>query len=184
MSSRQISIIIPTLNESALLPQSLSQLQRLRARGHEVIVVDGGSHDDTGAIARPLVDSLIAAPRGRARQMNQGASVARGEVLVFLHADTWFPERGDEAILNALDGKLSGWGRFDVELSQSRWLLRIVAFAMNLRSRWTGIATGDQGIFLSKSLFEQVGGFADIPMMEDVDLSRSLKRIRHAHLPA
>ena len=125
----------------------------------------------------PMVDQVLDAPLGRARQMNTGASAATGDVLVFLHADTWLPEESDDKILTALTGTTTGWGRFDVELSRSRWSLRVVAFAMNLRSRLTGIATGDQCIFVTRSLFERVGGFPDIPLMEDVAMCRALKRL-------
>ena len=177
MSSRRLSIIIPALNESAVLPRTLQRLQSLRARGHEVILVDGRSDDSTGKIAQPLVDRVLDTRCGRAHQMNQGASKAVGEVFVFLHADTWLPDSCDTIIFDALGDKPIGWGRFDVELSQSGWLLRTVAFAMNVRSRLTGIATGDQAIFVHRSLFARVGGFAEIPLMEDVALSRCLKRI-------
>ena len=139
--------------------------------------MDGGSDDGTSAIAEPLVDQVIDARCGRAHQMNQGASRAAGEVFVFLHADTWLPDACDQIIFDALEDKPLGWGRFDVELTHSRWLLRMVAFAMNLRSRLTGIATGDQSIFVERSLFDRVGGFPEIPLMEDVAMSRCLKRI-------
>ena len=139
--------------------------------------MDGGSDDGTGTIAEPLVDQVIDARCGRAHQMNQGASKATGEVILFLHADTWLPEACDRIIADALRGQPEGWGRFDVELTRSRWLLRIVAFAINLRSRLSGIATGDQAIFVDRSLFARVGGFPEIPLMEDVAMSRSLKRI-------
>ena len=177
MAPRRLSIIIPALDESTVLPRTLQPLQSLRACGHEVILIDGGSSDDTCAIAAPLVDQVLDAPRGRARQMNKGALAATGDVLVFLHADTCLPGECDGKILGALKGRSTGWGRFDVELSRSSWSLRVVAFAMNLRSRLSGIATGDQCIFVTRSLFERVGGFPDIPLMEDVAMSRALKRL-------
>ena len=177
MSFPQLSIIIPALNEAPILIPFLSRLQALRAHGHEVILVDGGSHDETADIAKELVDRVVKAPRGRARQMNCGAGVANGEVLVFLHADTWLPAHADRTLARALQGEWLGWGRFDVELTPQRWLLPLVAFAMNVRSRLTGIATGDQAIFLHRSLFERVGGFPDIPLMEDVAMSARLKRV-------
>ena len=177
MSSRRLSIIIPALNESAVLPATLERLQDLRGRGHEVIVVDGESDDDTRVISRPLVDRIVESPRGRARQMNHGAAVASGQVFVFLHADTWLAPDCDKKILNVMQNDERVWGRFDVELSNAGWPLRLVAFAMNWRSRLTGIATGDQSIFVESALFDEVGGFPDIPLMEDVAMSRALKQI-------
>ena len=177
MSACPLSIIIPALNEAAILTHTLMRLQDMRERGHEVILVDGGSDDETASMSLALVDQVIDSPRGRARQMNRGASVARGEVLVFLHADTWLPRGADRIMLRALADKELAWGRFDVELSRERWLLPMVAYSMNLRSRLTGIATGDQAMFVHRSLYEQVGGFPDIPLMEDVAMSRCLKRV-------
>ncbi|MGH8503194.1 MAG: TIGR04283 family arsenosugar biosynthesis glycosyltransferase [Gammaproteobacteria bacterium] len=171
-----LSIIIPTLNEAAGIAQTLQSLQALRTWGHEVIVVDGGSQDGTLKVCRPLVDRLIRAPRGRARQMNAGAAVARGSVFVFLHADTLLPRSTDRAIRAALH-KGRCWGRFDVRLSGRQWLLRVVEHAMNLRSCVTGICTGDQAIFVRRRAFEQVGGYENIALMEDIALSRALRRL-------
>jgi rSAM/selenodomain-associated transferase 2 len=173
----QLSIIIPALNEAACIRQSLWQLQALRAQGHEVILVDGGSGDTTVALARPLVDQLLTAPAGRAVQMNLGAQAARGPVLWFLHADTRVPEGAARSLIEAVQ-QAGCWGRFDVQLSGDRLLLRLVATMMNWRSRYTGVATGDQGIFVSRELFDAVGGFAELPLMEDIDLSRRLKSLR------
>lgn len=173
----RISIVIPTLNEGATLEQTLEPLQSLRRRGHEVIVVDGGSADHTGAVASPYADRVLVVERGRALQMNRGAQAADGDILWFLHADTRIPAVAEQEILRAVGG--SGpfrWGRFDVRLSGGHWLLRIIERCMNLRSRLSGIATGDQGIFLRRELFEAMGGYAEIPLMEDIDLSRRLKR--------
>lgn len=173
--SVQLSIIVPALNEAACIRQLLRQLQALRAQGHEVIVVDGGSCDATVALAQPLVDQLLPAPAGRALQMNIGAQAARGRVLWFVHADTRVPEKAAPVIIESV-AHAAGWGRFDVRLSGDRLLLRLVERMMNWRSRFTGIATGDQGIFVTRELFERVGGFAALPLMEDIDLSRRLKR--------
>lgn len=172
----RISIIVPALNEAAQITPMLRSLQPLRTQGHEIIVVDGGSNDGTPALARPLCDQLLDAPRGRARQMNAGVGVAQGDVLWFLHADSVAPATACEALLAACAQPSCAWGRFDVRLSGSHPLLRMVERLMNLRSRWTGIATGDQGIFVRRGLLERVGGFPDIPLMEDVALSRLLKR--------
>ena len=171
-----ISIVIPALNEAAQIAATLAPLQTLRAQGHEILVVDGGSSDDTAQRALLLCDRILNAPRGRARQMNAGAQAARGDVLWFLHADTLASASAMDALLAALRRPQPAWGRFDVRLSGTHPLLRLVEGLMNLRSRWTGIATGDQGIFVRRHLFETVGGFPDIPLMEDIALSRRLKQ--------
>ena len=173
----RLSIIVPCLNEAAVIAGLLNQLQPLRRGGHEVIVVDGGSGDGTRAIVEPLADHLLCAPRGRARQMNAGAARAGGDILWFLHADSVLPSAADDAVLAALARSGRVWGRFDVRLSSSRPLLRLVATMMNLRSRLTGIASGDQGMFVRRAVFESVDGFPDLELMEDVALSRRLKRV-------
>jgi len=171
----KLSIIVPALNEAAGIERALGPLQPLRARRHEVIVVDGGSDDATRRLALPLADRVLRAPRGRALQMNAGAACAQGEGLVFLHADTQLPEAADRAVAAALGE--SPWGRFDVRIVGRSPLLGVVAWAMNLRSRLTGIATGDQAIFVRRTVFESLGGYAAIPLMEDVELSRRLRAI-------
>jgi len=171
----KLSIIVPALNEAAGIERALLPLQPLRARRHEVIVVDGGSDDATRRLALPLADRVLRAPRGRALQMNAGAACAQGEGLVFLHADTQLPEAADRAVAAALGE--SPWGRFDVRIVGRSPLLGVVAWAMNLRSRLTGIATGDQAIFVRRTVFESLGGYAAIPLMEDVELSRRLRAI-------
>jgi rSAM/selenodomain-associated transferase 2 len=172
-----LSIIIPTLDEEAGIAATLAALAPLRARGVEVIVVDGGSRDRTGAIAGPLCDRLIAGPRGRASQMNAGVGVAHGDVLLFLHADTRLPDDADRLVVEGLVRSARPWGRFDVRIAGSHPLFPIVAAMMNLRSRLTGIATGDQAIFVSADAFAAVGGYPDILLMEDIVLSRRLKRL-------
>jgi rSAM/selenodomain-associated transferase 2 len=171
----QLSIIIPALNEAGCIRDILRQLQALRAQGHEVILVDGGSCDETIALAQALVDQLLPAPAGRALQMNVGAKAASGQVFWFLHADTRVPDKAARLIIEALQ-QAGSWGRFDVRLSGDKLLLRLVERMMNWRSRFTGVASGDQGIFVTRELFERVGGFAELPLMEDIDLSRRLKR--------
>jgi rSAM/selenodomain-associated transferase 2 len=171
-----LSIIIPCLDEAEGIAATLAALAPLRARGVEVIVVDGGSRDDTVARATPLADLVIAAPRGRARQMNAGAMRARGEILLFLHADSLLPDAADLLIVDGLKRLRRGWGRFDVAIAGRHPLLRVVERLMNLRSRLTGIATGDQAIFVTRSLFTAAGDYPDIALMEDVALSKRLKR--------
>jgi len=180
-----LSIIIPVLNEAAAIGDALAALAPCRARGVEVVVVDGGSRDGTAAIAHPLADHLLSAPRGRGSQMNAGATVAKGEVLLFLHADTRLPPDAERLVLMGLQASKRAWGRFDVTIAGRSPLLRLVAGLMNLRSRLTGIATGDHAMFVTREAFAQAGGFPDIPLMEDIVLSRRLKRIgRPACLPA
>ena len=171
-----LSIIIPCLDEADGIGATLAALAPLRARGAEAIVVDGGSRDDTVARAAPLADAVITAPRGRARQMNAGARLALGEILLFLHADSLLPEAADLLIVDGLKRSRRGWGRFDVAIAGSHPLLRVVERLMNLRSRLTGIATGDQAIFVTRSLFTAAGDYPEIALMEDVALSRRLKR--------
>ncbi|MES2537445.1 MAG: TIGR04283 family arsenosugar biosynthesis glycosyltransferase [Pseudomonadota bacterium] len=173
MKSR-LSIIIPVLNEAAGIAGLLTQLTVLRERGAQIIVCDGGSSDGTTALAAPLADRVLDCTRGRAHQMNAGAQAADGEALLFLHADTTLPADADVLIEAALSDHL--WGRFDVDLAGAHRLLPVIATMMNLRSRVTGIATGDQAMFMRRETFRQVGGFAAMPLMEDIELSARLKR--------
>ena len=145
---------------------------------HEVVVVDGGSRDESLEVSRSFATLSCSTEAGRARQMNEGARRASGDILLFLHADTCVPEEGPEQIARAFARGEEVWGRFDVRLGGSHLLLRVVETAMNWRSRLTGIATGDQGIFVRRSIFEHLGGFPPIPLMEDIALSRMLRRIR------
>ena len=181
----KLSIIIPTLNEARQLRDTLKPLRALQTRGHEVIVVDGGSSDHTSVIAREFADQVVDGARGRAHQMNAGAAVASGDVLLFLHADTQLPDQADRLIAGALlDDKFS-WGRFDVSLSGEHFLLRVIESLMNFRSRISSIATGDQAIFVRRALFIQLGGYPEIPLMEDIALCKLLKRAaRPANLSA
>jgi len=174
---RQISIVMPVLNEAPGIEQALCALQALRASGHELIVVDGGSTDGSARLAASLADRVFNSERGRANQMNHGARAARGDVLLFLHVDTSLPERAPQLILEAMARTTRQWGRFDVHIDSTRWLLRIVGALMNLRSRLTGMCTGDQAIFVSRQLFLGVGGFPPIALMEDIALARELRRV-------
>ena len=172
----RITIIIPVLNEAAQLTASLTRLQPLRQQRCELLVVDGGSSDATATLAAPLADQVIVSPRGRAAQMNAGARQAHSEVLWFLHVDSAPPTDATVLIRAALAQPDRHWGRFDVRLSGHHPLLRVVETLMNLRSRLTGIATGDQGIFVRREVFERVGGYPALALMEDIALSRLLKR--------
>jgi len=167
----KLSIVIPALDEAAIIRRSLEALLPLRVRGHEVIVVDGGSGDGTPEIARLLCDRVVAAPGGRAAQMNAGARLATGGALVFLHADTTLPLDAPEQIVFSL--KNHSWGRFDVSIEGRHPFLKVIAWSMNLRSRLTGIATGDQAIFVRREAF---GGFPEIALMEDVAFCKAMKR--------
>ncbi len=180
-----LSIIVPMLNEAAALPGLLAQLARWRTCGCEVVVVDGGSTDGSAAMARAAGFTVVDAERGRARQMNAGATAAGGAVLLFLHADTQLPADADVAVGAALGDDRCDWGRFDVRITGRSPMLRVVATLMNLRSRLTGIATGDQAMFVRREAFDAVGGFPLQPLMEDIELSRRLlRRARPACLRA
>lgn len=172
----KISAIVPALNEAGRIAATLDDLAPLRAAGHEIILVDGGSRDGTPDQAAGRVDLLLRSPPGRATQMNRGAAAAAGDLLWFVHADTRIPPAALESLYEAA---ASGrpWGRFDVRLSGGHPLLRVVERMMNLRSRLTGIATGDQGIFVSAAAFRRIGGFPDQPLMEDIALSTRLRAL-------
>ena len=172
-----LSIIVPTLDESAGIAEALAALQPLRQRGAEVIVADGGSRDATAELARPLADRVLVAPRGRGSQMNAGAAAAGGDVFVFLHADSRLPPDADGLLRYGLAGAGRVWGRFDVVIDGRHLLLPVVAGMMNWRSQVTGIATGDQAMFVTREAFAAAGGFPDIALMEDIALSKTLKRI-------
>jgi rSAM/selenodomain-associated transferase 2 len=172
----RLSIIVPVLDEAPGIVAYLEALTPLRARGVEVVVVDGGSVDATVLLAAPLADHVIAAPRGRAAQMNAGARAATGTTLLFLHADTRLPPDADRLLLDGLANTGRLWGRFDVTIEGGSPMLSIIAAFMNARSRFTGIATGDQAIFARREAFERVGGFPDIALMEDIAFSTAMKR--------
>lgn len=171
----KLSIVVPVLDEAERIRKALAPLQPLRAAGHELLVVDGGSRDGTFEAAHPLADRVLPSPRGRAVQMNVGASVATGDVLLFLHADCRLPPSADVAIAGAL-ARGRAWGRFDVTLDGDSHALPMVAWFMNARSAATGICTGDQAMFVEHAMFDAIGGFPALPLMEDVALARTLKR--------
>lgn len=167
------SIVVPLLNEAASLPQLIEQLQRL-SKQCQVIPVDGGSDDGTFEMLKELFPQTIRTTVGRATQMNAGAALAQGEYLLFLHADTILPE-------SFVDQIKDDWGRFDVRFDNDSVVMRVVAFFMNQRSRYTKVATGDQAIFIKKSVFQKIEGFAEIPLMEDVEITKRLRQTFTCH---
>lgn len=173
---KRISIVLPVLDEAAGVVAALQALAPLRAQGHEVIVVDGGSRDGTPALAAPWADRVVSSERGRARQMNAGAALAGGDVLLFLHADTLLPAGAAPSLCAAVQAG-APWGRFDVRIAGTSAWFPVIAALMNWRSRLSGIATGDQGIFVQTALFRRLGGYAEQPLMEDVELSRRLRGV-------
>ena len=171
----KFSIIIPTLNEEKTIQSCLSALQPLRNEC-EIIIVDGDSIDNTRILAAPLADKVITSAKGRAKQMNNGARHATGDVLIFLHADTCLPENALQLIQQKISSA-SQWGRFDIQLSGNHFMLKVIAQMMNWRSRLTGIATGDQVIFVTRLAFEKAGQYPEINLMEDIALCKALKKI-------
>lgn len=181
---KRLSVVLPALNEAATIGEALSRMPAIHVCGLERIVADGGSLDDTASIAAAQGARVVRAPRGRALQMNAGAQVATGDVLLFLHADTQLPPDAFALIDQAIAAGAQ-WGRFDVRIEGRHPLLAVVAAMMNLRSRLTGIATGDQAIFCTRALFDALDGYAPIALMEDIDFStRARARSRPACLRA
>lgn len=172
-----LSIIVPVLNEAAALPTLLVQLLTLSRQGCEVVLVDGGSMDASIAMIERAGLKVVKSQPGRAKQMNAGAAQAKGQTLLFLHADTALPTGAVECVHQALHSDSHQWGRFDVCITGQHWMLRVVGHMMNLRSRWTGIATGDQAMFMTRRVFDSVGGFPDQALMEDIELSRRLLKL-------
>ena len=175
----KISVIVPVLNEEVDLSRIKSHLRSICDQGHEVIIVDGGSTDNTLVIAYEITDQVIVSQAGRALQMNSGASVASGKVLLFLHVDTFLPDNVVRILTDSFTGE-SFWGRFDVRLSNKKYIYRLIESMMNLRSCLTSIVTGDQAIFIEKNLFDRVGGFPEIALREDIEISRKLKKVSKA----
>lgn len=171
----RISVIIPVLNEEKTIAATLQALCPLAP--HEILLVDGGSQDRTRAICDRWAVELLSSERGRARQMNYGARQATGDVLLFVHADTRLPATALNDITLALRDADCPGGRFDVELDGAHWMFRVIAALINCRSRLTKVATGDQALFIRRAVFERIAGFPDLPLMEDIALCRSLKRI-------
>ncbi len=172
----KISVVVPMLNERLALPDLLEHLLALKRQGVETLLVDGASQDGSAGFARALGFPVQDSVRGRARQMIAGAQSATGDALLFLHADTRLPLEGIAQVQEALT-RGSVWGRFDVRIEGNSPWLRVIGLLMNLRSRWSGIATGDQAIFVTRAAFDAVGGFPDQPLMEDIELSKRLKRL-------
>lgn len=177
MSSLRISIILPVLNEVHSLRAHLPLLQAARDAGHEVIVVDGGSRDDGPVVASVMVDRVVTCEPGRARQMNAGAALATGDVLLFLHIDTLLPPDAITLLQAHFAHEHVRWGRFDVRLTGNQPAFRLIETMINLRSRVSGVATGDQALFIRKTLFREIGGFPSVPLMEDVAITKRLRRV-------
>jgi rSAM/selenodomain-associated transferase 2 len=171
----RLTIVIPVLNEAAIIVAALRALAPLQARGTEIVVADGGSRDGTAQLAKPFADRIVTVRRGRGTAMNAGAALGTGDTLLFLHADTVLPDGADRLIDAALARR--AWGRFDLRIAGRHPFLAVVARMINWRSRLSGIATGDQAIFVSRKEFDAIGGFPDLPLMEDVAISRRLKRL-------
>jgi rSAM/selenodomain-associated transferase 2 len=176
----KLSIIVPSLNEGAIIESLLCSLQGLRRQGHEVLLSDGGSSDNTVALAKPWIDQLVQGKAGRAVQMNRAAACAQGDVLWFIHADTAW-QTAVEQIVQAILNSHAEWGFCQVRLAATPMVYRIVERLMNWRSCFSRVATGDQGIFIQSTLFQQIGGYANIPLMEDIEVS---KRLRQQYQPA
>lgn len=171
-----LSIIIPVLNEQESITVRLSALQQLRSHGCEVILVDGGSADDTVTLAQPLVDQVLCSKKGRALQMNEGAAVASANILLFLHADTELPEGADKLLIRAVSQSANVWGWFLVKFRKQSLVFNMISRGMNWRASLTHICTGDQALFITRNLFESIGGFPEIPLMEDIAISKILRR--------
>ena len=180
----RFSIIVPMLNEAPGLPGLLARLTELERQGCEILIVDGGSDDGSVSLAERAGFRVLASQKGRARQMNLGAAQATGDVLLFLHADTLLPEGALTSVRQTMLKTAAVWGRFDVLIDGAHPMLRVIATLMNHRSRWTGIATGDQAIFVTRKAFDAVGGYPDQPLMEDIELSNRLRALaRPACIP-
>lgn len=176
-----ISIVVPVLNEANTIVSFLQSVRGTCPTATEIIVVDGGSDDGTATLATALCDRVVTSAKGRAIQLNAGAKQASGTVVCFLHADSSLPSQAGNLMRDALGSPANGWGRFDVRLSGRHPMLRVIERLMNWRSRLTGIATGDQAMFISRELFDKVGGFPEIALMEDIAMSRRLRRHSAPH---
>lgn len=174
---KKVSIIIPVFKEAQALAKHLPLLQGLRELGHEIIVVDGGDDSASATSSAALLDHWLSSEPGRARQMNVGAASASGEIFLFLHIDTRLPDDAMELLQESFTRDSTLWGRFDVRLSGKRWVFRVIEFMINLRSRLSGVATGDQVIFVRRNVFESIGGYDALPLMEDVAISKSLRKL-------
>jgi rSAM/selenodomain-associated transferase 2 len=173
-----LSIVVPILNEQQQMPSLLAHLLPFRERGCEIIMVDGGSRDDSVRLASAGGYQVITSKKGRARQMNAGLAASHGDILLFLHADSRLPAAADELVLQTMAARDRAiWGRFDVSIVGAHAMLPVIAFCMNLRSRLSGIATGDQAIFVRRNALLALGGFADQALMEDIDLSARLRNM-------
>lgn len=175
----KIAIVVPVFNESLVLPRLISDLAKLKggaSSDFELVFVDGGSTDNTAALIQAAGLHVLNSPKGRAWQMNTGATQTTGDVLLFLHADTQLPQNAIKTIAACLVGGIC-WGRFDVRITGKPWMLAVVSRMMNWRSRLTGIATGDQAMFMTRSAYQAIGGFPELALMEDIEASRRLRQL-------
>jgi rSAM/selenodomain-associated transferase 2 len=171
----KLSVIVPMLNEAGAIGATLAAI-RVGAPDAEIVVVDGGSADGSVEIARPRCEVVIIGERGRAQQMNAGAARSSGEAMVFVHADTIVPESFARDIETALADPSVVGGRFDIRLDDDHPLCVLIGALISLRSRISRTATGDQAIFVRRTTFDALGGFPDLPICEDLDFARRLKR--------
>lgn len=183
MSRPLLSVVVPLLNERPLLDEVLAEVAHWQARypAVEWLFVDGGSRDGSRQCLQSAEVTLLDSLPGRARQMNAGAAQAAGQWLLFLHVDTQLNAAAIDALLALCQREITGWGRFDVRLQGRPAMLRVVARMMNWRSRLTGIATGDMGIFVQRDLFAEIAGYTEQPLMEDIEISKRLRRERWPH---
>ncbi|MGB0467621.1 MAG: TIGR04283 family arsenosugar biosynthesis glycosyltransferase [Pontibacterium sp.] len=177
MKQSRLAIVVPVLNEAQTLPDLLNALSHWQQQGCEIVLVDGGSTDYSVELIQAAGFKVVSSASGRARQMNTGAQHTKADLLLFLHADTRLPDNADAIVVRALNNTEQGWGRFDVCITGKAPMLLVIARMINLRSRLTGIATGDQALFFTRTLFERVGGFPDQALMEDIEISARLKKI-------
>lgn len=169
-----ISVVIPILNEARILEKTLDQLQS-ELGDHELIIVDGGSTDSSVRIAEKYGKVVLSAC-GRAKQLNTGAAAATGDILIFLHADIWLEPGAFAAVATALASGYVGGG-FRQKIDGKRVLYRLIEIAGNIRGRYLNVFYGDSGIFLARTDFEKIGGFPDVPILEEMEFSKRLRQL-------
>ncbi len=171
----KLSIIIPVYNEQDIILEKLKALRNICPDDIQLIVSDGGSSDETAALAKSCVDTIVSSTKGRSYQMNAGANVATGDLLLFLHIDSVLPGNYLQCLADITRSNHT-WGRFDVSFTNTSFVFSLIAFMMNFRSRITGVATGDQAIFMTRTVFNKVNGFPEIDLMEDIAICKKLRK--------